>query len=73
MRVAKAAKSVKFTDFNVPVSSLYRLAAPSTPAEVIEAVAEGSARGESFTHQQVEGMIAAAAAPRIPNLKLFQI
>jgi hypothetical protein len=30
----------------------------------VEAVAEGSARGETFTHQQVETMIAAAADKR---------
>jgi len=45
--VAEAAgKSAKFADLDVPVSGLYLLAAPSTPAEVIEAVAERSDRGE---------------------------
>jgi hypothetical protein len=40
-------KNAKLADLNVDVSSLFRVAAPSTPAEVIEAFAEGSARGES--------------------------
>jgi Protein of unknown function (DUF3102) len=57
MLVAEGAKSANFADFNVPVSSLYRLAAPSTPAGVIEAVADGSARGESFTNKQIKTMI----------------
>jgi hypothetical protein len=47
MAVAEASKNVNLTNLDVPVSSLYRLAAPSTPAEVVEAVAEGSARGET--------------------------
>ena len=57
MNVADLAKSKNFLDFNIPASSLYRLAAPSTPAEVVQAVAEGSARGETFTHEQVEKVI----------------
>lgn len=47
-----AGKFVTVTNLDLPVRTLYRLAAPSTPAEVIDAVAEGSARGETFTHQQ---------------------
>jgi hypothetical protein len=61
MAVAEASKNAKLADLNVDVSSLYRLASPKTPAEVIDAVAEGSARGESFTREQVDTMITAAA------------
>jgi hypothetical protein len=40
MLAAEAAgKNPNFGDLNVPVSGLYLLAAPSTPAEVIDAVA----------------------------------
>jgi hypothetical protein len=46
------AKTDTVSDLSVDIRGLYRLAAPSTPAEVIDAVAEGSARGETFTHQQ---------------------
>jgi hypothetical protein len=45
MQIAELGKSVKLTDLNIPVSGLYLLAAPSTPAEVIEAVAERSEAG----------------------------
>jgi hypothetical protein len=64
MNVADLAKSKTVLDFDMPIRALYRLAAPSTPAEVIDAVADGSARGETFTHQQVETMITAAADKR---------
>jgi hypothetical protein len=36
-------KSDKLSDLNVPVSGLYLLAAPSTPAEAVEIAAERSA------------------------------
>jgi hypothetical protein len=42
--------------------ALYLLAAPSTPDEVREAVAERSERGETLTHAEVKKMIAEAAA-----------
>jgi hypothetical protein len=42
--------------------ALYLLAAPSTPDEVREAVAERSGRGETLTHAEVKKMIAEAAA-----------
>jgi hypothetical protein len=47
MQVAQLSKSSNVKDLSVDIAGLYRLAAPSTPAEVIEAVAEGSARGET--------------------------
>jgi DUF3102 family protein len=61
VKVAELSKSFTVKDFNVDTSALYRLAAPSTPAEVVDAVADGSARGESFSREQVDGMISAAA------------
>jgi hypothetical protein len=37
MTVGGHTQSEKFSDLNVPISGLYLLAAPSTPAEAIEA------------------------------------
>jgi hypothetical protein len=53
MQVPELSKSSSVKDLNVDVTSLYRLAAPSTPAETIDAVAESSERGEKFTLEQV--------------------
>ena len=46
MNVAHATEqNEKFSNLNVPVSGFYLLAAPSTPAEVIEVAAERSDSG----------------------------
>ena len=47
---------------NVPISGLYLLAAPSTPAEVIEVVTERSEKGETLTLAEVKTMIAEVEA-----------
>jgi hypothetical protein len=57
-----AAKSANFADLTIDASSLYLLAAPSTPDEAREAVIERSERGETLTHAEVKKMIADAAA-----------
>lgn len=47
-------------NLDIPVSGLYLLAAPSTPAEVQEQIVARSEAGETFTHAQIKAMIAAA-------------
>jgi hypothetical protein len=48
MNVATAAgKNENFSNLDLPVSGLYLLARPDTPAEVIEAIAERSGRGDT--------------------------
>jgi hypothetical protein len=61
VRVHELGKNRNFRDLNIGVSSLYLLAAPSTPDEVREAVVERSERGETLTHAEVKKMIADAA------------
>lgn len=55
-------KSGNLHDLNLPVSGLYLLARPSTPAAVTDAVLERAAAGETFTHAQVQKEIAKAKA-----------
>jgi hypothetical protein len=57
------AKNAKFAHLDVPVSSLYLLAAPSTPPKVVEAVAERAEAGEKLTHGEVKAAIEAAKPP----------
>ena len=76
MLVAETAgKSANFADLNVPVSGLYLLAAPSAPADVIEAVADASAKGENLTLAEVKRMIAEAsgAEQRKELVALFKV
>ena len=58
VRVAELAKSANVADLNVDVSALYLLAAPSTPAEVVEEVAARSQEGEKVTRSDVAAMVA---------------
>ena len=61
MRVhAMVGKSSKFEDLNLPVSSLYLLAAPSTPEEVRDEVANRAAAGEKITVAHVQALKKAA-------------
>ena len=63
MSVANAAgKFENFSNLNLPISGLYLLAAPSTPAEVIEVVAERSEQGERLSLEEVKKMVAEAEA-----------
>ena len=57
-----AAKSPNFGDLNVPAQALYLLAAPSTPAEVIEAIAERGEQGERLSLAEVKAIIAEVKA-----------
>jgi phage N-6-adenine-methyltransferase len=62
MNVHDMSKSNKLLDLdlNIGVSSLYLLAAPSTPEPVRTAVIERAEAGEKFTHEQVKRVIAEA-------------
>jgi hypothetical protein len=62
MRVAELSKSVKLTDLDIDLSALYRLAAPSTPAEVVEEVVARGREGRVITY---ESITEATAARRI--------
>jgi hypothetical protein len=62
MRVATLAESRNFRDLNVPVSGLYLLAAPSTPTEVVEAIAERGEQGERLSLAEVKTIIAEVKA-----------
>jgi hypothetical protein len=53
-------KSGKLLDLDVPVSSLYLLAAPSTPKEARDAVIDAAAGGKRLTHDEVKDLIARA-------------
>lgn len=67
INVALAAARVKnFDSLNVPVSALYLLAAPSTPDEVIDAVAE---RGERLSLAEVKAIIAEVKARGAPEIE----
>jgi hypothetical protein len=58
--ISVGVKSDKLSDLNVPVSGLYLLAAPSTPDEVIDAVAERG-DGERLSLKDIKQMIADAS------------
>jgi hypothetical protein len=61
MRVAELSKSVKLTDLDIDLAALYRLAAPSTPAEVVEEVIARRREGKIT----VESIVEATAARRM--------
>ena len=54
------AKSNNLLDIDLPVSSLYLLAAPSTPDIARDTVLDLAANGEKLTHDKVKEMIAQA-------------
>ena len=58
--MAVAEQSAKFADLDVPVSALYLLAAPSTPDEVVDAVAERTEAGEKLSLEDVKEEIKTA-------------
>jgi hypothetical protein len=69
MNVAKlGGKFETVSNFDVPLRGLYLLAAPNTPAEVIEAVAERTEQGERVTLDEVKlGVAAGAPATGSPS------
>jgi protein gp37 len=70
MRVYEmSTKSENLSDLDLPISSLYLLAAPSTPAEARDAVLDRAANGERMTHAQVQATIAEAKPARKPPVK----
>jgi len=56
INVHEMSKSENFSDFDIPVSGLYLLAAPSTPEEVREAVIERAEAGEAMPVAEIERM-----------------
>ena len=60
MNVAKLSKSQIIGDLDIDLGALYRLAAPSTPAEVVAKVVARGREGEAITH----AIIAEASAAR---------
>ena len=60
MRVAELSKSHRVVDLDVPLSTLYLLAAPSTPTTVVEAVVSRSAQGDRLSVADVKEEIAKA-------------
>jgi hypothetical protein len=61
-----AADPIKFRklrNFDLPVSSIYLLTAPSTPAEVREKIIESVEKGEKVEHKAVVAAVKAAKKP----------
>jgi hypothetical protein len=52
------------SDLEVPISSLYLLAAPSTPESACEEVITRAESGERLKHAEVQAIIATAFASR---------
>jgi hypothetical protein len=52
-----AAKSKKFLDFDLPISGLYLLAAPSTPELAREVILDRAEEGEKITLADVEAAV----------------
>ena len=50
-------KSENFSDLKIPVSTLYLLAAPSTPPEAVDEVIECAKTGERQAHAEIKGTI----------------
>jgi hypothetical protein len=63
MRVYEMSKSKNFLDLDLPVSSLYLLAAPSTPDEAKAEVIERAEKGEKFSVTEIKEIINQHAAP----------
>jgi Protein of unknown function (DUF3102) len=64
MHVTEAVgKNNKLLDLNCGVSSLYLLAAPSTPPEAVEAVIERAERGEKLSGADVKKAVSEAKQP----------
>ncbi len=57
---ARATKFPNFGNLKVPVSALYLLARKDTPVDVIDEIAERSAKGERVSLAQVQKAVAAA-------------
>jgi hypothetical protein len=64
MAVAERFKSAKIADLAIRFSALYLLAAPSTPAEVVEEVVARGRTGEAITHASVVQATKARIPPR---------
>src|SRR5262249_25058663 len=63
MNVYECSKSHKLLDLDVPVSALYLLAAPSTPAEARKEVIERAETGERLSNKTIARVIEQHRAP----------
>ena len=57
MQVAEQFKSVSFTHLNITASTLYLIAAPSTPKEVREEVLQRASNGENISYTKAKAII----------------
>jgi hypothetical protein len=62
MQVHELGKSRNLRDLTLPVSSLYLLAAPSTPDDARDAVLDLAADGQKLTHAEIKQTISDAKA-----------
>lgn len=70
MHVADMAGKFKSDlNFDLPIGSLYSLAAPSTPESVREEVVARAEAGETLTRAEVERLIAEASTATSPKLR----
>ena len=60
MRVYDTFKSETVSDLNLPIVSLYLLAAPSTPCGVRDDVIERVKRGELVSHNEIKALVSSA-------------
>jgi hypothetical protein len=67
MRVHELSKSRNFRDLNLPVSSLYLLAAPSTPDEARLEIAQRAEAGEQLPIAEVKRVVAEHKRPYRPT------
>jgi hypothetical protein len=77
VQVYERSKSTNFGYLDLPVSSLYLLAAPSTPETAVEALVERAKTGEKVTGAEVKKIIHEArtkqSSPRPPGTKKSNI
>jgi hypothetical protein len=57
IRVYEQSKSANFADFDLPISSLYLLAAPSTPEKARKEIAKRAKGGKKIKHDDVRKVI----------------
>jgi Protein of unknown function (DUF3102) len=65
MRVYETFKSATVVDLEMPVKSLYLLAAPSTPPEAVETVTKRAKAGERVRHEEVKDIVKEAKTKRL--------
>jgi len=79
MQVWEQFKCVNFTHLNITASTLYLIAAPSTPKEARDEVLERSSNGENIGYTNAKKIVSqyrktkkGAVEPKIPSLQLHE-